>query len=230
MRFGKTVCALWLIEKLNKELGKKKVLIVTHRPVVNASWYGDFKNLFKDSLNEYSYGTSKETDDESGMKDFNDIKRDVNHGKCALFFVSMQYLRLSDLVGGKNDSQDKKDILNYDWDLVIIDEAHEGTQTELGGNVVKLLRKKGTKLLALSGTPFNLLSQYSEDNVYTWDYVMEQRKKDEWDLLHHGDHNPYAELPKKHIYTYDLGEKLRRFVTDEYDTKAFNFREFFRVW
>ena len=72
MRFGKTVCALWLIEKLNKELGKKKVLIVTHRPVVNASWYGDFKNLFKDSLNEYSYGTAKETDDESGMKDFYD--------------------------------------------------------------------------------------------------------------------------------------------------------------
>ena len=55
MRFGKTVCALWLIEKLNKELGKKKVLIVTHRPVVNASWYGDFCHLFKDSLNNYSY-------------------------------------------------------------------------------------------------------------------------------------------------------------------------------
>ena len=33
-----------------------------------------------------------------------------------------------------------------------------------------------------------------------------------------------------HIFTYDLGEKLRKYVSDEYDTKAFNFREFFRVW
>lgn len=33
-----------------------------------------------------------------------------------------------------------------------------------------------------------------------------------------------------HIYTYDLGEKLKKYVSDEYDTKAFNFREFFRVW
>lgn len=59
---------------------------------------------------------------------------------------------------------------------------------------------------------------------------MEQKKKTEWDLLHHGDHNPYADLPKMHIYTYDLGEKLKKYVSDEYDTKAFNFREFFRVW
>ena len=33
-----------------------------------------------------------------------------------------------------------------------------------------------------------------------------------------------------HIYTYDLGEKLKKYVSDECDTKAFNFREFFRVW
>ena len=59
---------------------------------------------------------------------------------------------------------------------------------------------------------------------------MEQKKKTEWDLTHQGDHNPYADLPKMHIFTYDLGEKLKKYVSDEYDTKAFNFREFFRVW
>ena len=140
----------------------------------------------------------------------------------------MQDLRGSQLVGGNFNKNNA--VFSLDWDLIIIDEAHEGTQTELGDKVVKLLRKEKTKVLALSGTPFNLLSQYSEDNVYTWDYVMEQKKKTEWDLLHQGDHNPYAELPKMHIFTYDLGEKLKKFVTDEYDTKAFNFREFFRVW
>lgn len=96
--------------------------------------------------------------------------------------------------------------------------------------MVKELKKDHTKVLALSGTPFNLLDKFGEDNVYTWDYVMEQKKKNEWNLTHHGDHNPYADLPKMHIYTYDLGEKLKKYVSDEYDTKAFNFREFFKVW
>ena len=67
-------------------------------------------------------------------------------------------------------------------------------QTELGDNVVKALRKDKTKVLALSGTPFNILDQYEEDSVYTWDYVMEQRRKAEWDTLRPGDHNPYADL------------------------------------
>lgn len=60
--------------------------------------------------------------------------------------------------------------------------------------------------------------------------IMEQKKKTEWDLVHHGDHNPYAYLPKMHIFTYNLEEKLKKYVTEEYDTKAFNFREFFKVW
>lgn len=244
MRFGKTVCALWLIEKLNKELGKKKVLIVTHRPVVNASWYGDFKNLFKDSLNEYSYGTSKETDDESGMKDFNDIKRDVNHGKCALFFVSMQYLRLSDLVGGKNDSQDKKDILNYDWDLVIIDEAHEGTQTNLGEGVINHLHKDSAFMLHLSGTPFNLLDKFKSDQIYNWDYIKEQQYKRQWDEAHKRksaasnglfdetediEVNPYRELPRMEILTFRLGEMTDEQTIKDAATGEFSFAEFFRV-
>ena len=248
MRFGKTVCALWLIEKLNKELGKKKVLIVTHRPVVNASWYGDFKNLFKDSLNEYSYGTAKETDDESGMKDFYDIRRDAKNGKCVLFFVSMQYLRLSKLIGGKkDDSQEKKDILNYDWDLVIIDEAHEGTQTDLGEGVINYLHKNGTFMLHLSGTPFNLLDKFKSEQIYNWDYIKEQQYKRQWDEDYKNkkaskspslfdavddeeeEVNPYRELPRMEILTFRLGEMTDEQAIKDAATGEFSFTEFFRV-
>ena len=231
MRFGKTLTALEVVRRLQY----RKVIIVTHRPVVSDGWGTDFKKIFYPGSSEHDYSFECKTTDSAYVFDEktdseNDLKiRKLDaDGTYFIYFASIQDLRGSQLVGGNFNKNNA--VFALDWDLVIIDEAHEGTQTELGGNVVKLLRKKGTKLLALSGTPFNLLSQYSEDNVYTWDYVMEQRKKDEWDLLHHGDHNPYAELPKMHIYTYDLGEKLKRFVTDEYDTKAFNFREFFRVW
>ena len=50
--------------------------------------------------------------------------------------------------------------------------------------------------------------QKYENNVYTWDYVMEQKRKREWDTLHPGDHNPYADLPELRILTFDLGKSL----------------------
>ena len=239
MRFGKTVCALWLIERLRNELGRRKVLIVTHRPVVNASWYGDFKLLFEDNLNQYSYGTSKETRDESSLKDFTAIRKDAENGKCVLFFASMQYLRLSKLVGGKNDdSQEKKDILNYDWDLVIIDEAHEGTQTDLGEGVINYLRKEKTFMLHLSGTPFNLIDKFRSEQIYNWDYVKEQQYKRNWDeehvnkksgLFEDDEVNPYRELPRMEILTFRIGDMTDEQSIRDAATGEFSFTEFFRV-
>ena len=231
MRFGKTLTALEVIRRQQY----RRVIIVTHRPVVDDGWSEDFRKIFFKGNSEHDYNYERKTkdsyytfDEKTDAENDRKIKKLDKDGEYFIYFASIQDLRGSKLVGGNFNKNNAVFALN--WDLIVIDEAHEGTQTELGDNVIKLLRKEKTKVLALSGTPFNLLSQYSEDNVYTWDYVMEQKKKTEWDLLHHGDHNPYADLPKMHIYTYDLGEKLKKYVSDEYDTKAFNFREFFRVW
>ena len=136
----------------------------------------------------------------------------------------MQDLRGSELVGGNFDKNN--DIFSTPWDLIIVDEAHEGTQTELGKAVMKELTKEKTKVLRLSGTPFNLLDEFKEEEIYTWDYVMEQRAKAQWDIEHPGDHNPYAGLPRLNIYTYDLGRLMNEYADEDI---AFNFREFFRV-
>ena len=231
MRFGKTLTALEVIRRSQY----RRVIIVTHRPVVDDGWSEDFKKIFYPGHSKHDYHYERKskdsaytfdekTDSENDLK----IRKLDEDGTYFVYFASIQDLRGSQIVGGKFNKNNA--VFALDWDLIVIDEAHEGTQTELGDNVIKILRKDNTKVLALSGTPFNLLNQFSEDNVYTWDYVMEQKKKTEWDLTHHGDHNPYADLPKMHIFTYDLGEKLKKYLSDEYDTKAFNFREFFRVW
>lgn len=231
MRFGKTLTALEVVRRLQF----RRVLILTHRPVVSDGWSTDFGKIFYEGSSEHTYSFELKTNDSAYTFDekidlANDLKIRMldKDGAYFLYFASVQDLRGSALVGGKFNKNNA--VFELQWDLIIIDEAHEGTQTELGDAVVKRLRKEGTKVLSLSGTPFNLLDKYSEDNVYTWDYVMEQKRKAEWDLLHYGDHNPYADLPQMHIYTYDLGDTLRKYVSDEYDTKAFNFREFFRVW
>ena len=69
--------------------------------------------------------------------------------------------------------------------------------------------------------------QKYENNVYTWDYVMEQKRKREWDTLHPGDHNPYADLPELRILTFDLGKSLPTSYRYETLEMAFNFTEIF---
>ena len=213
MRFGKTLSALEVVKR--EEF--TRTLILTHRPVVDEGWFEDFNKIFY-NRKDYHYGSKNKGEL------FGNLERLVAKGDKYVYFTSMQDLRGSDLVGGKFEKN--TEIFDAPWNFLIVDEAHEGTQTELGKNVVNELIKQNTKVLRLSGTPFNFLDDYSEDEIFTWDYVMEQRAKAEWDLTHMGDPNPYESLPAINIYTYDLGNLMSEYVEDE---KAFNFREFFRT-
>lgn len=213
MRFGKTLTAL----QVAKEMGYKKTIILTHRPVVSDGWYEDFGKIFYDT--DYVFGSKTK-----GEK----IQNLIDTDKSFVYFASMQDLRGSQAVGGKFDKNDE--IFLIDWDYVVIDEAHEGTLTKLGQAVIDEIcnQKVKPKILRLSGTPFNLLDQFKEDEIYTWDYVMEQREKRNWDKVHFGDSNPYSSLPELQIYTYDLNKIISGYFDEE--ENAFNFREFFRTW
>lgn len=217
MRFGKTLSTLEVIKRCKF----KKSIIVTHRPVVNDGWYEDFTKIFYDT--DYVYGSKN--NGYSSVQSLNESDKNF------VYFASIQDLRGSEKVGGKYSKNDE--IFSTVWDLVIVDEAHEGTKTSLGDDTIKAIFKeelKKTKLLSLSGTPFNILDEYDEDSIYTWDYIMEQENKSEWDKLHFGDSNPYEELPELRIYTYDLGDLLHNSNYSTYEDKAFNFHEFFRTW
>lgn len=217
MRFGKTLCSLEVVKRMNF----KKTIIVTHRPVVNDGWYKDFKNIFFNN-SEFEYGSKA-----LGIS----VENLLETYKNFVYFASVQDLRGSDKVGGKFSKNNI--IFDTDWDFVVVDEAHEGTTTLLGETVINEIVKPNsdhtTKFLALSGTPFNILNDYEENEVYTWDYVMEQKAKLKYSEDFFGDSNPYGGLPKLHIYTYNLGKVLSKEYI-EIEDKAFNFREFFRTW
>lgn len=206
MRFGKTLTSLELI----KQEGFQRVLIMTHRPVVNKSWFDDFKkmDLAEDG---YLYGSVDRGEKLSTLK--------IGDSPF-IYFASIQLLRYK---GAQTNLPEFADI---DWDLIIIDEAHEGTQTDLSDTVLKALVKENhTKILELSGTPFNILDQFDPEQVYTWDYVMEQQAKLKWDLEKPDQPNPYEQLPEVLMYTFDMKQKEK--FSDE--NKAFNFREFFKI-
>lgn len=254
MRFGKTICAMQLM----RELDVKRTLIITHRPVVGESWLQAFKQVVGSKSSEpkvkgnsdihKTYGFGMRSDDESEtVGNYYNLEKFVETpGNHYAFFVSMQYIRLSELVNSKTLAKNagkelgngnstskenemlKADILKTDWDLIIIDEAHEGTLTSLGKGVIQdFLKKEKTKMLYLSGTPFNLYEDFKEDEIYTWDYIAEQTAKHNWNLEHPNEKNPYAELPKMNIFTYDITKNIDN-ILDQ--TGVFSFPEFFRTW
>ena len=223
MRFGKTLTALQVIKQMNFN----RTLILTHRPVVDKGWFEDYAKIFYDR-NDFEYCSKKNggniSDEIEFYKRMNSAQKNGMSDFHFIYFASIQDMRGSEIVGGKYDKNEE--IFNIDWDFIIIDEAHEGTQTELGKNVIAKCRKENTKVLHLSGTPFNLMDDFKEEEIYTWDYVMEQKAKRDWDELHQGDPNPYSCLPKLNIYTYDLGKLYPEYSDADI---AFNFREFFRT-
>lgn len=250
MRFGKTICAMQLM----RELDVKRTLIITHRPIVGESWLKAFKQVVGSKSSEpkvkgnsdihKTYGFGMRSDDESEtVGNYYDLEKFVETpGNHYAFFVSMQYIRLSELVNSKTQAKNagvgnttsasneklKADILKTDWDLIIIDEAHEGTLTSLGKGVIQdFLKKEKTKMLYLSGTPFNLYEDFNGDEIYTWDYIAEQTAKHNWSLEHPNEKNPYAELPKMNIFTYDITKNIDN-ILDQ--TGVFSFPEFFRTW
>ena len=213
MRFGKTLSALEVIKRMQFRM----TIIVTHRPVVDASWFEDYDKIFYDQPH-FRYGSKNNGEDIDAL---------LNGKHSFIYFASLQDLRGSSEVGGNFDKN--KEILSAKWDLLIVDEAHEGTQTELGQKVLKRLKKKNTCVMDLSGTPFNIVSDYEPDEIVNWTYVDEQRAKAKWEEEHPCDYNPYGSLPRMNMAIYDLNE-----VFDNYEAKSgdvqFNFREFFRVW
>lgn len=236
MRFGKTVTAYSLVKKMNY----RKVIVVTHRPAVVDGWRSDFDLIFDGESRVFVTKSSPVYEDRFSAEDASidaetdrNLRNLVQAGTPFVYFASMQDLRGSKIVGGKFDKN--RAVFDMDWDLIIYDEAHEGTQTELGTEVQHKLEeskqgKTPKKVLQLSGTPYNLLNQYEDDNVYSWDYVMEQKAKQSWDGKHPGDYNPYGELPELRIFTFDLRKKLAASYRYEDAAVAFNFREFFRTW
>ena len=121
-----------------------------------------------------------------------------------------------------------------EWDILVIDEAHEGVDTYKTDVAFDRIKRKFT--LHLSGTPFKALAnnKFADDAIYNWTYADEQKKKRDWDVSAE-EENPYSTLPQLNLYTYQMSEIIKDELqqgieidgeTEEY---AFDLNEFFAV-
>lgn len=94
------------------------------------------------------------------------------------------------------------------WDVLVIDEAHEGVDTYKTDVAFEHVRRKFT--LHLSGTPFKALAnnKFEDEAIFNWTYADEQKKKRNWDFSSE-EENPYADLPKLNLYTYQMSEIIK---------------------
>ena len=235
-RFGKTLATYDLCKRLHAI----NVLIVTNRPAIANSWYEDYEKFVGvqsgyhfvstvDGIQEKPYVLSRD--------EYQKIAAHVSDDQfCGCIeFVSLQDLKGSLYFGGQYDKL--HEICGTKehpmiWDILVIDEAHEGVDTYKTDVAFDRIHRKYT--LHLSGTPFKALAndKFDQKAIYNWTYADEQKAKREF-VAEPGQENPYGKLPQLNMFTYQMSEiikdKLSQGVEINGETAeyAFDLNEFF---
>lgn len=237
MRFGKTISAYALIQQMPEI---QKVLILTHRPVVSAGWSEDFYKVFGfDS--EWKFGARNKA---HGV-----LWSEIEDNEKFVYFSSIQDIRGSfgEMIDEEGTQVFTKNhgVFETEFDLVIVDEGHEGTRTELSKKMMENISTRA--ILQLSGTPYNIISEFDEDEIYNWSYIDERKALEKWNkdkalwnehgaksgVKNPGEVNPYEKLPTIEILTIDLTKtiddpRVKEFI-DANRKVEFQFAEFFAV-
>ncbi len=231
-RFGKTLSVYDLCKQLPTPHQQKKVLIVTNRPAIANSWYDDYVKFMGDNS---GFKFVSEVQALKGKpfclsrKDF--IKANLANKFGIIEFVSLQDLKGSIYFGGKIPKLEE--VAHLKWDLLVIDEAHEGVDTYKTDVAFDQINRTFT--LHLSGTPFKALAneKFPENAIFNWTYADERKAKAAWDYDRGS--NPYDDMPQLNLLTYQMSEivrdKLSKGIVIDGKTEefAFDLNEFFEV-
>ena len=197
------------VYELCKKMEAQNVLIVTNRPAIANSWYSDYAKFLG---TESGYQFVSNTDSLKGKKlvvsreDYVKVNSISDNPYNCIEFVSLQDLKGSLYFGGDHDKL--KEVADMEWDLLVIDEAHEGVDTYKTDVAFEHISRKYT--LHLSGTPFKALAndKFPDNAIFNWTYADEQSAKCNWNSQE-GDENPYATLPQLNMLTYQMSEIIR---------------------
>lgn len=231
-RFGKTLS----VYDFCKKSGAKMVLIVTNRPAIANSWYSDYMKFLGTESGYYFVSEVDALKGKPGVLTRAEYSHIVSHANDEDIVNCIEFVSLQDMKGSKYFSTrgfDKlREVAEMEWDVLVIDEAHEGVDTYKTDVAFDRIHRKFT--LHLSGTPFKALAnnKFPDNAIFNWTYADEQKAKRDWDVSSE-EENPYESLPKLNLFTYQISEivkdELQQGVeingeTEEY---AFDLNEFF---
>lgn len=234
MRFGKTFSAY----QLAKEMGWKRMLVLTFKPAVATAWHDDL-------VSHVDFDGWRYVDNESSEAERDDA---ADYPGPVVWFASLQ-----DLGGRDTDGniKAKNEVIHLvDWDAIFLDEYHFGAWRDsaralydptdkaeaevqepdeqvTAEDLTEELEVKAKHYLYLSGTPFRAITdgEFTEDAIFNWTYVDEQREKAMWK---EPQTNPYITLPQMQMYSYDLGKDAADYAADG-EFSGFSLNEFFKA-
>lgn len=235
-RFGKTLTAYSFCQSV----GARRILVVTNRPSIADSWYKDYAEFFGTQSGYYFVSETSALIGNRAEHPYVISREDYVHKFVAapaddkpgcIEFVSLQDLKGAIDFGGKYDKL--AHIKDLKWDVLIVDEAHEGVDTMKTEVAFSQITRRFT--LHLSGTPFKALAndKFESEAVFNWTYADEQEAKRKWDEAHPGEANPYGDLPKMSLFTYKMSDIVATVAGDgieidgENHEYAFDLNEFF---
>jgi hypothetical protein len=228
MRFGKTFATY----RLAKEMGWKRVLVLTFKPAVEDAWRDDLMR----HVDFEGWRFISKADGQEPAPD----------GKFVCFGSFQDYLGVDPKTKGIKTRQEWVHTMN--WDCVVLDEYHYGAWRKRAKSLFddeageeeppeepgeddkpvemeSLMPITSRAYLYLSGTPFRALmsGDFIEDQIYSWTYSDEQREKERWDDKKGP--NPYAALPRMVLMTYQLPDSIQTIARggefDEFDLNTF---------
>ncbi|MBY4275460.1 GIY-YIG nuclease family protein [Rhodococcus fascians] len=243
MRFGKTFGSYHLA----KELGARKVLVVTFKPAVEDAWRADLESHV--DFEGWQYASQS-----SGI----DVS-ELDQSCPIVYFGSFQDLLGKDKTGAIKSKNEW--VHTTVWDVVIFDEYHFGawrdTAKELFEGEDDAILRKALKIdysdglaemnndlayemeedgflpittrayLYLSGTPFKALARgdFIEEQIFNWTYTDEQRSRAEFAVANPDKWNPYGALPQMRLLTYKMPDEILAVASggefDEFDLNEF---------
>lgn len=231
-RFGKTLTSYDFMRKMDARM----VLIVTNRPAIANSWFDDFEKFIAWQTDYRFVSTTDSLKERATLtrEQFLNAQleaEDKNQELRMVAFLSLQDLKGSVYFGGTINKL--RWVVENNWDLLIIDEAHEGVDTHKTDKAFDKINRKFT--LHLSGTPFKAVAmgKFAQEQIFNWTFSDEQEAKDNWqeETL-----NPYACMPRMNMYTYQMSQiaidKVNRGIDLSDDDKtefAFDLNEFFKT-
>ena len=227
-RFGKTLTSYDFCRRINA----RKILIVTNRPAIANSWYDDYVKFVGGSSGLNFISSVSALQGKPYCLTREEYLASLHDTKATGFieFVSLQDLKGSIRFGGRHDKLNE--VADLNWDVLIVDEAHEGVDTFKTDVAFDHIKRRFT--LHLSGTPFKAIAneKFPSEAIFNWTYADEQQAKRDWsndsEQL-----NPYADLPKLNMFTYRMSDIVAGEVARGCDIDgkaveyAFDLNEFF---
>ena len=234
MRFGKTFTTY----QLAKEMGWQRVLVLTFKPAVATAWHDDL-------VSHVDFDGWRYIDKESSEAERDDA---ADYNGPVVWFASLQDLGGRDAEG---NIKVKNEVIHLiDWDAIVLDEYHFGAWRDsaralydpadkaeaeadepdeqvTAEDLTEELEVKAKHYLYLSGTPFRAITdgEFTEDAIFNWTYVDEQREKTLWP---DPSSNPYITLPQMQMYSYDMGKEAADYAEDG-EFSGFSLNEFFKA-